>query len=568
MIANIYKNCYHKPIGSDCMIKEIKIELTEECHRQCIHCSSDAKKKNFSHLPFSIVQKIIDEAKELHVEKIVFTGGEATLYPQIKEAVAYAKENGMDVTLYSMCDPTKENINLLKELKTIGLKEIIYSLSYQLTRDHVITLEKLKDFFQQILSVVDLPLGFHYVITKETYQDIDKIVDFCFSLDQKKTKSLSFLRFVPHGRGEKHMKLDRKEQLMLQKKFLQLKQRYKEKIRLGSPWNYLGIEYTPCTAATKTMIVGFDGNVYPCDAMKYFDYCGIGGNIYQNSLKEIYHSSYFKAIQEAFEVSEECQACVQFSICHSGCLGQKIIDFMEDQRMTFTNYQEKATRTMNHFQDEKTKKQNGEMGIIGEIGELIDSFKKYKTHDLNKEAKQKIIQNLSIEIGDILWYLAASLSSFYHFSFEDIGHYLQKETTTSTYFIDQHAIKQSMKRKDPDCPYSQKKQEIPLSIVDQIKQEPYDFDQEWKNLVNHAYQIITTTEKNKVIEECSKLLLSLTQIAHHELNTTIEEIAKKNIEKLNHRYQSGFDPQIASSRVDLLTDYKQKEPQKKYIYQP
>lgn len=45
------------------------------------------------------------------------------------------------------------------------------------------------------------------------------------------------------------------------------------------------------------MIVGFDGHVYPCDAMKYFDYFGSGGNIYQSSLPEIYDSEYFKQIR-------------------------------------------------------------------------------------------------------------------------------------------------------------------------------------------------------------------------------------------------------------------------------
>ena len=66
---------------------------------------------------------------------------------------------------------------------------------------------------------------------------------------------------------------------------IEYKKIYGGKIRLGSPWNFLGIEKTECSAAEKSLIVGFDGNVYPCDAMKYFDYLGSGGNIYHNSLK-------------------------------------------------------------------------------------------------------------------------------------------------------------------------------------------------------------------------------------------------------------------------------------------
>ena len=44
------------------MIKEVKIEVTEQCKRWCTHCSSDAKDKKFQYLNKSLVKRIIHEA--------------------------------------------------------------------------------------------------------------------------------------------------------------------------------------------------------------------------------------------------------------------------------------------------------------------------------------------------------------------------------------------------------------------------------------------------------------------------------------------------------------------------
>ena len=60
------------------MLKEIKIELTNKCSRNCMHCSSSATNNinNLKELNFDDVCKIIKEAKQIGVQTIVFTGGE------------------------------------------------------------------------------------------------------------------------------------------------------------------------------------------------------------------------------------------------------------------------------------------------------------------------------------------------------------------------------------------------------------------------------------------------------------------------------------------------------------
>ena len=72
------------------------------------------------------------------------------------------------------------------------------------------------------------------------------------------------------------------------------------------------------------MIIGFDGIAYPCDSIKYFTKLGISGNIRENSLMEMYNSEYFSYIRK-FNTDNSCFVCEQYSICKSGCIGQKII---------------------------------------------------------------------------------------------------------------------------------------------------------------------------------------------------------------------------------------------------
>lgn len=543
------------------MIKEVKIEVTEECKRWCTHCSSKAKDVNFEYLDKELVKKIIHEAVLLKASSVVFTGGEATLYPDIEEVISEAHKSGLRTRLYTMCNPEQESIHKIKNLEIYGLDEVIYSTTYHLTRDHIITLEKLQTFFPELLRQTDIKLGFHHAITKDTVYDIDDVSKLFFRLDSNQTTNLSFLRFVPHGRGTKDLLLSREELIWFKERVIELRQIYGDKIRLGSPWNFLGINHTPCSAAEETMIVGFDGRVYPCDAMKYFDYLGFGGNIYEHTLKEIYDSEYFQNVRNFKScVSGECMSCSSFDICKGGCLGQKMVDFMEQGNLTFKHYGELAKRTMNHFDSDSIKKMNGEMGIVGEIGELVDTFKKYKTHNLDGASKQKLLQNLQVEIGDIIWYLAASLSSFYQFEFEDIGTYLfggRKQRLET--FTDEALIK-SVKRKDPECLKGYHDNSIPISFLDYLNKRGYSFEEEWKKLVRYACEIIYASEKEKVLEMSGNLLVSLSRISSMELGASMEQILWKNIEKLKNRYQAGFDRSIASSRVGLLTSYKESEP--------
>jgi NTP pyrophosphatase (non-canonical NTP hydrolase) len=83
--------------------------------------------------------------------------------------------------------------------------------------------------------------------------------------------------------------------------------------------------------------------------------------------------------------------------------------------MTFEQYQEFASRTLNPNLNIQDRIIEACFGITGESGELIDHVKKhlFHKHEINKTYIEK-------EIGDILWYIS-SLASVLNLSFQDIA---------------------------------------------------------------------------------------------------------------------------------------------------
>lgn len=320
------------------MLKEVKIELTNKCSRNCKHCSSNATSSisNLKELDFEDVCKVIKEAKLMGVDTIVFTGGEPLMYDGLSELVELTSKLGIKSTIYTFAYRTDETLNKYRNLIDSGLNKIVYSLADSLSDEEDISIYDKERFFDKVFDENNARLGFHYTVSKGSFYRLETVVN--ETIDIFKTKryfdKVSLLRFVPHGKGTINMDLSKEELLAI--KNLYLNSNDKDKIRLGTPWNILGIENTPCIIADEIMIIGFDGIAYPCDSIKYFTKLGISGNIRENSLTDMYNSEYFSNIRK-FNTDNFCSSCGQYSVCKSGCIGQKIIaNYTENQDKILT----------------------------------------------------------------------------------------------------------------------------------------------------------------------------------------------------------------------------------------
>ncbi|MFA6776929.1 MAG: radical SAM protein [Bacilli bacterium] len=538
------------------MIKEVKIEITSLCYRNCIHCSSEATLYKPRFLDKELVKKVIDEAKELGATSITFTGGEPTLYKGLDELINYAKEKGLTTTLYSMALRTKSNLKLYEKLINVGLDEIIYSTANELSRYEVVE-EDYELFFKKLLTY-NVKLGFHHVVTNNTINSINKVIDLKAILSHPNFNKMSFLRYVPHGRGDTSLVLTSSELKMFKELLLELYKKYPDKIRIGSPHNVLNISHSECTAGSKTLVIGSDGSVYPCDALKYNNYLGTSGNIKEDSLLEIYTSPYFNKIREYFNhYGDSCMDCNNFEICKGGCIAQKILYAINYPGIkTFRWYEVNAKRTMNSFTKDELRN-NAKTGIAGEMGELIDCIKKLLTHSCSPDKIELIKKIMIDEIGDLIWYIAAPLTSYYDFSLEDIASELFNASSNNILRIDDNIMEYSAKNKDPLCPYLKNSYLYTLTKLDKaIKiSSLYELSKEWEELDDLAYLIRKSEDKDEIITYSGQLLLALTKLCNLFLNITIEEVISLNVDRLQDRYPSGFDSIVANNRIEVEKKY-------------
>jgi radical SAM protein with 4Fe4S-binding SPASM domain len=331
---------YEHPKEGD--LEEIKIELTKNCPLSCIHCSSNASSGNTVQLTREAVLSLVSQAAELHVKSIVFSGGEPLLWPWIADAVKACNVHGLHSSIYSTGvnltdDGAKEIIALTKH----GLSKVILSLYSPFKNQHEGITRKLGSFditvsVMQELGKHCIEREIHFVPLKPNYKHLVKLVELA---EDSGIPKVSILRFVPQGRGvilkKSHVMLMQKETVELRKLILDCKEHYDVNIRLGSPYNILIMnEEVDCIAARKTLCIGPNGNIYPCDAFKNTEPGEIGlndpyHNILKHSLNECWKQSEYLNIIRRYLTTpfeEPCSHCLYLEQCKSGCLAQKVIE--------------------------------------------------------------------------------------------------------------------------------------------------------------------------------------------------------------------------------------------------
>lgn len=331
---------YEYPKEGD--LEEVKIELTKDCPLACIHCSSNAYSGNPVQLPRETVLSMVSQAAALRVKSIVFSGGEPLLWPWLGDAVSACAVHGLRCSLYSTgINLTGDGAKEVLALAKYGLNKAIFSLYSPLKEYHEEITRKIGSFDKTVgvmraIGNGDIEREIHFVPLKRNYKHLANLIRFAKDAVIPK---VSILRFVPQGRGEVLKKsremLMQKETMELRSLILDCRERYDVEIRLGSPYNIMILDKDiDCIAACRTLCIGPNGNIYPCDAFKNIEPREIGlkdpyNNILTHSLRECWEQSeYLNAIRRYLTTpfGEPCSRCPDLEQCKSGCLAQKVIE--------------------------------------------------------------------------------------------------------------------------------------------------------------------------------------------------------------------------------------------------
>jgi radical SAM protein with 4Fe4S-binding SPASM domain len=322
-------------------LNEIKIEVTHNCPLACVHCSSIAGSHQNTSISIAKCTDIINEAIALGTREIAFSGGEPLVWSGITEAVAYSKNKGLAVSIYTSgnCDNLA---TLLAVFSKVGVDRLIFSLYSDVAIEHNRVTRKSNSFFNTLEAIrqtqaYGIAAEIHFVALASTFKKLIKISELAKS---KGISKVSVLRFVPQGRG----KLIRNKDTLTKEQNLELKDMITELrnkgfiIRTGSPFNVLFLnEHPECLAAQDRLIIDPYLNIFPCDAFKQISSQLISPNDnYSNLTKHCLvdcwnQSAYFETVRKAVktEPSEPCNSCSNHPMCLSGCLAQKYLHYSD-----------------------------------------------------------------------------------------------------------------------------------------------------------------------------------------------------------------------------------------------
>ena len=309
------------------MVKDLCFEIIEACPNECKFCSSNSCIDKKRIIEFKDFKRVIDYfISEGGIEELSLSGGEPFLHPNLYDMVAYAKKFGIRLVIFTsgikrplplplelkdfyekeMNDRLKEIEDTepwnellknsvknyykkflepssfspitkeeLSKLKQLGLDKIVFDYQayehetdeFLMGRDrqkHLCLLDSMIN-----ASLVGLDTDVHFIPMKPNYKEIPDILEM---LEIARIKNISFLNFVPQGRGLKNV-----TDLMLNEEelneFMDIvnnsRKLFSGNIRVGIP--LLSDTTHKCNAGLEKLDIKFDGTVLPCPAFKELD---------------------------------------------------------------------------------------------------------------------------------------------------------------------------------------------------------------------------------------------------------------------------------------------------------
>lgn len=329
----------NNPIFYPFIPKDLTLEITKKCPLNCVMCSSNGGDQYPAELSVLELKRIIDQAKSLGTQTIIFSGGEPFEHSGLIDLCTYVKHRGMNVCIYTSGNIIGSNFSknpiddeIMSSLKKANTTNLIFGLHgpNEIIHDSI---TGVKGSFSNTLNSIEsaiknqISTEIHFVPLKMNYETIPEMIEVA---RKKKVETFSVLRFVAQGRGKINaniLSLDTREQMDLESLLVKCVTSKNPVVRIGTPFNVFGISQgNYCTAGRTRATIRADGFVFPCEAMK--EMVGSDDNyLRKNSLRKIWESSYLfqKSRNYTFALNDPlCKTCSKYFQCKGGCPAQQL----------------------------------------------------------------------------------------------------------------------------------------------------------------------------------------------------------------------------------------------------
>ncbi len=298
------------------------LALTYKCNNACGHCYLP-KDRQPAELNTDQWKQVIKKIWEIGIPHVCFTGGEATLRPDLTDLIAYAEETGLVTGLLTNGRNLKNN-DLVNRMVESGLDHFQITLESHDAKVHdqmVGAKGAWKETVQGIKNAVATPV---YTITNTTLtrlnaDTIEATMEFIKSLG---VAAMACNGLIYAGQGATCGIGFKEEELKpLMERIRQKARELELRLIWYTPTQYChfdpvsnGLGVKGCTAAAYNMCVEPDGSVLPCQS-----YYQSLGNLLRDEWKSIWENPLAVSIRNKDYLQEKCQGCNLLAECGGGC---------------------------------------------------------------------------------------------------------------------------------------------------------------------------------------------------------------------------------------------------------
>lgn len=298
------------------------LALTYACDNDCLHCYV-ARPRDYPTLSLEEWKQVIDRCWEVGIPHVTFTGGEATLYPHLRELIEHAEDVGLVTGLLTNGRRLADRA-YLDGLLEAGLDHVQITLESHdpEVHDRMVNAEGAwKETVAGIRNCVDADV---YLMTNTTLTDlnapgVEETIDFLAGLGVR-TVACNGLIYAGRGR-DVGIGIPEADLEPILAKVQERAVEHDLRLIWYTPTRYC--EFNPlehdlgvkgCSAARYNMCVEPDGDVIPCQS--YFQSMG---NILTDPWESIWNGELARYLRDREWLPDECRRCPDVEVCGGGC---------------------------------------------------------------------------------------------------------------------------------------------------------------------------------------------------------------------------------------------------------
>lgn len=305
---------------------KLTIVLTECCNHQCDYCFKSCDSSRGQELSVREWLRVIDQAQQMGVQEITFTGGEPFLYKNFLTLVTYCSEKGIYTKIST--NGTLLDKDTVRRLKQSGAEFIHLSLPCVSEELYDRITKSRWDFRKVVQAIHQLKQhGFYLrakmVLTPNNTQEAEKLIDFCAA------NGVDFLHLAPYILTE-NSRLGRQlipaETALMKIRELADEKRKIHKNMVISEVPIASLKWADHTCISKcggikdSLTILANGDITFCEALGDLPEF-ILGNISDTTLEQLWNSPKPDKITslDGKRLDPSCLTCKYLQQCQTGC---------------------------------------------------------------------------------------------------------------------------------------------------------------------------------------------------------------------------------------------------------